>query len=431
YKRTNIICARDGGRVGSVGLQSKKEIPSSAGVRFLDSPGKQALLLSLLLVVATIALYYPVNHHPFANIDDDGYVSDNAHVKAGLQWETIKWALTAYDDNNWHPLTWMSHSLDYQLLGPDPGRHHDSNVVLHALNAVLLLWVLWRATGYLWRSFMVAALFALHPVNVESVAWIAERKTMLSMVFFLLALGAYRWYAREPRVGRYILVAFLYGLGLMAKPQVITFPAVLLLWDYWPLRRIFADGKEPFHGTTQAGPIPPQKFSWLIWEKVPLVFLSLGSAYLTMKAQRVGGPKSWVYTGYVRVGNAIVSYPRYVGKAFWPSRLSIMYPHPGYSLKTWQVIAASLFLLGVTALVAANWRRRGYLLVGWLWFLGTFVPMIGVIQVGRQAMADRYAYLPFVGLFIMVCWWIADWAGERHVPATALAACSIVVLIVL
>src|SRR5271167_1943999 len=196
------------------------------------------LLLSLLLVGATLALYFPVTHHPFVNYDDVEYVTDNLHVKAGLTWDTLAWAFTTYDAANWQPLTWLSHALDYWLFQLDPAGHHDTNLLLHGLNVAVLFWVLWLATGYPGRSLMVAALFALHPINVESVVWVAERKNLLSMLFFLLALGSYRWYALQPRVGRYAVVALLYILGLMSKPQVITLPFVLLLWDYWPLQRV-------------------------------------------------------------------------------------------------------------------------------------------------------------------------------------------------
>src|ERR1035437_3304286 len=253
---------------------------------------------------------------------------------------------------------------------------------------------------------MVAALFALHPINVESVVWIAERKNLLSMLFFLLALGVYRWYARGPRPGRYAVVALLFALGLMAKPQVITLPFVLLLWDYWPLRRMFTANQEPPSGTKAPDVIPARSFSRLILEKLPLVALSAVSAAITMQAQRLGGLNPDVSLS-TRLANALVCYARYVGKAVWPARLAPMYPHPGNSLAKWEVLSALLFLLVISALVTAG-RRRRYLLVGWLWFLGTLIPMIGLVQVGRQAMADRYAYLPFIGLFIMICWGVAD-----------------------
>jgi hypothetical protein len=374
------------------------------------------------LVVATVVLYYPAIHHPFVNYDDDGYVTENYHVQAGLTWDTVAWAFTSHDQANWHPLSWLSHALDCQLFELNPAGHHGTNVLLHALNAALLFWILLQATGSAGRSFMVAALFALHPINVESVVWIAERKNLLSMLFFLLALGAYRWYARQPRPGRYSVIAFLFALGLMAKPQVITLPFVLLLWDYWPLRRMLADGEPAAAGTETV--FPPRSFHNLLLEKLPLVALSAISAVITMKAQRVGGGINPELSLSTRLANAIVSYARYVGKAFWPTRLAPMYPHPGNSLAKWEVLAALLFLLVVTALVIAA-RRHRYLPVGWLWFLGTLIPMIGLVQVGRQAMADRYAYLPFIGLFVMICWGVADcvgassrWLASRRVEAT-------------
>ena len=369
----------------------------------------RAPLIALALVIVTVALYSPVNRYDFADVDDAAYLTDNLHIKYGLDWDGVKWAFTTYYVANWHPVTWLSHALDCELFRLNPGRHHNMNVLLHGLDAVLLFWVLLRATGYLGRSAIVAGLFALHPINVESVVWVAERKNVLSMLFFLLALAAYRWYAMRPRVDRYLLVAFLFALGLMSKPQVITLPFVLLLWDYWPLQRMFAGTREASEVSATAAEIPPQKLSWLILEKVPLLALSAASAVVTMKAQRAGGAINPLnsYSLPVRLENAIVSYVSYVGKAVWPLHLAAFYPYPSTSLNALNVAACSLLLLGVTALVIVN-RQRRYLLVGWFWFLGTLVPMIGLVQVGGQGMADRYAYLPFLGLFIMICWGVAD-----------------------
>jgi tetratricopeptide (TPR) repeat protein len=410
--------------------KNQKRIDVRPGPGRLAPPGRLTLLLSFLLVAATLALYSPVNHHRFANYDDDEYVTDNAHVKAGLSGDTVAWAFTTYDAANWHPLTWLSHTLDYQLFQLDPGGHHDANLLLHGLNVALLFWVLWQATGYAGRSLIVAALFALHPINVESVVWVAERKNLLSLLFFLLALGAYRRYVRQPRVGRYAAVTLFYVLGLMSKPQVITLPFVLLLWDYWPLRRMAVREGKSTDATEPAAIFPQRIFAWLVKEKIPLFVLSAGSAVITMRAQRLGGginPDSALLT---RLANAIVSYARYLGEAFWPTRLAPIYPYPVGPFKAWEVAAAALLLAAITALAIVG-RRHRYLLVGWFWFLGTLVPMIGLVQVGRQAMADRYAYLPFVGLFIVICWGVSDWAMQRHVPIAWQAGVSVGILLVL
>jgi len=396
----------------------------------LASPDRQKWLAVVLLVAATVALYYPVDGHPFVNYDDNVYVTENAHVTAGLRWSTFRYAFTVFDQGNWHPLTWLSHAADCQMFGLNPAGHHDTNIALHALNVVLLFWVLQQATGYIGRSAMVAGLFALHPINVETVAWISERKNLLSMTFFLLALGAYRLYVLKPEVSRYAVVALLYALGLMSKPQVITFPCVLLLWDYWPLRRMFAPGEGPDSGIAEgATTVPARKLSWLLWEKLPLFALSAISAVITMKAQQAGHAMR-LYPLSVRLENAIVAYASYVKKAFWPADLAPMYPHPGDALAKGTVFAALLFLLVVSAWVVVE-RRRRYLMMGWLWFMGTLVPMIGLVQVGNQAMADRYAYLSFLGLFIMVCWGVADLAKQRHIATAWLSGVSIVVLLAL
>jgi len=396
------------------------------------SPRARVLLLVTGIVIATVALYYPVASHPFLNYDDDIYVVTNPQAQAGLTWETVKWSFTALYASNWHPLTWLSHALDCQLFNLDAGRHHETNLLLHVINVMLLFWVLWRATGYAERSAMVAALFALHPMNVETVAWIAERKNLLSMMFLLLALGAYGWYARKPRAPRYLVVACFYALGLMAKPQVITLPFVLLLWDYWPLRRMSYAAAGP--AAIDGEPIVPLKpLSWLVLEKLPLLALSAASALITIHAQYESGAMSgpqWQPFG-LRIENAFLAYARYLGKAIWPSHLTLIYPHPGNSIRIWQVAAALLLLLAITGLTVAARHRRPYLLIGWLWFLGTMVPMIGVVQVGVQAMADRYAYLPFVGLFIMTCWMAADWAEQRHIAPAWQWGVSLAVLLAL
>ncbi len=393
--------------------------------------GTQTLLLSLLLLVSTLALYYPVHRYPFIDIDDNLYVTENAHVLEPLSLSTVEWAFTHSFVLNYDPLTFFSHNLDVRMFGLNAGRHHDVNVILHALNALLLFWVLKRATGFTGRSFMVAALFALHPIQVENVAWISERKTMLSTLFFLLALGAYRWYARQPGRRRMAVVAVLYGLGLLAKPQVITLPFVLLLWDYWPLRRMLPMEPEATADTATDEVFPPRTFSALVKEKVPLFVIAAVDAVLTVVAQHVPGPPRWHFTLATRLANAIVAYAQYVGKALWPTPLALEYLYRGNSLTWFEVLGASLLLLTITAAVIAA-RRRRYLLVGWLWFLGTLFPMIGLVtQPDLEALADRYAYISFLGLFLIVCWGVADWAKRRHLPRALLPAASIIVLLVL
>jgi protein O-mannosyl-transferase len=397
-------------------IQPVKATPDSPGL--FSSPQKRTVVLCLLLVAATLAVYNPVNRNAFVNFDDDHYITGNPHVLGGLNWNMVRWAFTNYYEANWHPLTWISHALDVQLFGLNPVGHHYTNVVLHALNAVLLFLLLQSATGFTWRSLAVAALFALHPVNVESVAWASERKNVLSMMFLLLAFQAYGRYARRPAAGRYALVAGIFACGLMSKPQVITLPFLLLLWDYWPLGRY-----EEVSGGSIA------KAQALLLEKVPLFLMSLISAVVTVQAQKAGGAihSAIIYPFYLRLENAIVSYLRYLGKAFWPTQLSPLYPHPLDLLRLWQVIASTIFLLLATGLVIRN-RRHGYLLTGWFWFLGALVPMIGLVQVGEQAMADRYAYLPFVGLFVMACWGISEWAMSRKLSATWLVVPSLAVM---
>lgn len=357
-------------------------------------------------MVATLALYNPVNRHPFVNYDDDRYITENPHVHNGLTWRTITWAFTATEQGNWHPLTWLSHALDYQLFHQNPAGHHFTSLLIHAANAVLLFLFLMYATRRLGPSLFVAALFALHPINVESVAWVAERKNVLCTFFFFATLIAYCWYARQPDWRRYLVFAGLFVLGLMSKPMVITLPFVLLLLDYWPLGRIRG-------GRADATAAPLSK---LVVEKLPLIALSAASAVITMQAQRAGGAmrSTAQFSLAVRLENAVMAYAMYLWKMIWPSHLSPIYPHPGDSLAGWQVGTSALVLLAVTA-VALKFRARRYLLTGWLWFLGTLVPVIGLVQVGDQAMADRYAYIPLVGIFIMIAWRIADLADSKQI----------------
>ena len=387
-------------------------------------PQQRVAIFCLLLVALTLAFYNPIAHNRFVDFDDSSYIVTNPQVQAGLTWSTVKWSFTTFREGNWHPLTWLSHALDCQLFHLNPVGHHYVNLLLHAANAMLLFLLLQRATGFTWQSLLVAALFALHPVNVESVAWAAERKNVLSMLFFLLALHAYDRYARTGRRPFYVGVVLLFSLGLMAKPQIVTSPFVLLLWDYWPLERIA--------GTTGTNPVgahpTPRSFWFLAWEKWPLFALAVGDSLVTILAQRSGNTVRSIaqVSLSARLENVFVSYARYVGKAVWPSDLIPMYLHPGDSLPLWQVAASIVALLAVSLLVVRQ-RDRRYLALGWFWFLGTLVPMIGIVTVGDQAMADRYAYLPFIGLFIAAAWSAGDLASARKFLTAWLLASALLI----
>ena len=370
-------------------------------------------LIALLLFLGTVALYYPTLHNGFVNYDDPAYVTSNPHVQRGLTRQSVTWAVTSTAEANWHPLTWLSHMIDVQWFALRPAAHHAQSVLWHAVNVVLLFLVLAKATGFLGRSAVVAALFAVHPLNVESVAWVAERKTVLCTFFLLLALSAYGWYVKQPRASRYLVVALLFALGLMAKPMVITLPLVLLLLDFWPLQRF-----------------PRTPLSRLVLEKIPLLALSAVSAAITLYAQRAGGAvgSTALLPLSMRMKNAIYSYFIYVDKALWPSRLAVLYPHPEGSLALWKVLGAAAVLITITAVVW-HFRERRYLLTSWLWFLITLAPVIGIVQVGRQAWADRYAYFPLWGLFVIGVWLLSEAATRIQLSCAARAALASAVLI--
>jgi hypothetical protein len=399
------------------------------------------ILSCIFLVIGTAVVYSRVRGAEFVNYDDQNYVVQNAHVQAGLTWKTLTWALQSTEWDNWHPLTWLSHALDCQLYGLNPAGHHITNVLLHIFNVLLLFLLLTWGTAAPGRSFLVAALFALHPLNVESVAWVAERKNVLSTLFFLLAIGAYGWYAMKPNLRRYSLTAALFGLGLAAKPMVITLPFVLLLLDYWPLRR-----NQPVPPRTRGRKKPqaqigvpvsspalsfaPAPWSRLVLEKVPLLLLSGGSAVITVVAQRSGGAvrSLEVFSLWVRLQNALYAYAMYVWKAFWPTRLAVLYPHPGPTLTALQLGLAAVSLVAISILVSKQRLAHPYLVTGWLWYLGTLVPVIGLIQVGQQAMADRYAYVPLIGIFVMLVWGVGDWADSKKISLPARASATAIVL---
>lgn len=356
----------------------------------------QALLWAAAAIAAmAIVVYWPVHNHPFIGFDDPGYVTENPRVKDGLTLKSVRWALTTNYFANWHPLTWIAHMTDVQLFGLNAGAHHLVNLAFHVANSVLVLFVFWKMTGAVWRSALVAALFAVHPLHVESVAWVAERKDMLSTFFWLLATWAYVAYVNRPppRKGRYVLVIVLFALGLTAKPMLVTFPCVLLLLDVWPLRR------------AELGASPPAVWLRLLYEKAPFFALAAASSVVTFLAQRAAGAVESLnrLPLSVRGANAIVSYWNYVAKLVWPGGMGLLYPYPK-TLPLTTVLTALLALTVISAIAVLTARKRPYVLVGWLWFVGTLVPVIGIIQVGKQPMADRYSYLPSIGLFVVVAW---------------------------
>ena len=352
---------------------------------WLERPsGRTVLAAAALVALVALGLYSRAPANGFVGFDDDVYITDNPHLRDGLTWAGVRYAFTTTDVANWHPVTWLSYLLDVDLFGPGPWGFHATNVAWHAVNAALLLGLLWSATGALIPSVVVAMLFAVHPLNVESVAWIAERKNVLSTTFWLLLMMAYVSWTRRPRPAGYLLVAVGLALALMAKPMAVTAPFVLLLLDYWPLDRV--------------------RLGWrrLVAEKLPLFALVIAASVVTFVVQRAGGAMSTAigYPLSARIENAVWAYGQYLFKMVWPSRLAAFYPHPQGALPDWQVALVGVALAAVTAALFAARTRAQPALVGWLWYLGTLVPVIGLVQVGSQAMADRYAYVPLIGVFI-------------------------------
>ena len=412
---------------------------------------RSPLFLGAILGIATFIIFLPAIHHEFVNYDDPDYVTSNRHVLEGPTLENLEWAFTSGHASNWHPLTWISHMFDAQLFGEQPAGHHFSSVLIHAVNAALLFWVLGRMTGSVWRSWMVAALFALHPLRVESVAWVSERKDVLSTFFFLLTLFAYATYAKgrqkaEPGqlaiesqkrvpalskreatplkgagakrkpvenhsepigggsgLGWYLLALVMFSLGLMSKPMLVTVPFLLLLLDYWPLNRLRLETGKGFL----------QQVLLLTLEKVPLLVLSLLSSAVTFLVQKEGGVVSTALPLDARLGNAVISYVRYLGKFAWPDDLSVLYPHPGY-WPLWQVIGAVLTVVAISVAVIWQMRKAPYLFTGWFWFVGMMIPVVGVVQVGIQSMADRYAYTTMIGVGLALVWGLGDLVANRE-----------------
>ncbi|HIJ70763.1 MAG TPA: tetratricopeptide repeat protein [Planctomycetes bacterium] len=394
-------------------------------------------LIYSALVLAILVAFELVASCDFVSYDDFQYVCGNLQVQSGLTLDSVLWAFTTSYKSNWHPLTWLSYMLDFELFGLSPFWYHFVNLLFHIANTLLLFEIFRRMTGLLWHSAFVAALFALHPVHVESVAWVAERKDVLSGLFWMLTIAAYLWYIRRPSLISYLLVLLVFCLGLMAKPMLVTLPFVLLLLDYWPLGRLGRAGQKQNESSIYAEPAGPDKhtvsLSGLILEKIPLFILSAAVIVVTFAIQK-GGKAMAPISAFglrFRLSNALVSCVRYIGKTIYPTRLAVLYPLRLEGLPVWQPIVSFILLAVISVAVFYSVRKRPFFLTGWLWFLITLVPVIGLVQVGIQAMADRYTYLSSIGLFIMITWGAAEGANKWRHGTIALKVSSLVVLVIL
>jgi hypothetical protein len=355
------------------------------------NPGSQKLIVYIVLTVVTLAVFWQVNQFDFVNFDDDIYLTKNYHIKPGITQNGISWAFSTTYAEFWHPLTWLSLMFDYQLYGLNAGGYHLTNLILHIMSALLLFWLFNRMTGAIWKSAFVAALFALHPLRVESVAWVAERKDVLSAFFWMLTLCLYAYYTEKPVIRRYLLVGFSFVCGLMSKSMVVTLPVVMILLDYWPLKRFQS-----------------QKGSLILWqlrEKIPLFIFSAIFSILSIYAQPKEPMNGWPFPLESRIINALISFVIYLEKIFWPHDLALCYPFFGQA-PLWQVSGAVSLILVISVAVILMMKRLPYLFVGWLWYSVTILPVIGIIPVGNNAMADRYVYLPSIGIAIMLAWGI-------------------------
>jgi tetratricopeptide (TPR) repeat protein len=398
-------------------------------------PKRQSLLaLSLLLTALTLSAYWQVQHNDFVNYDDYRYVLENQHVLAGLTWEGLYWAFGNLEAGFWQPLTWLSHMLDCELFGPFPKGHHWSSLLLHMANGLVLFLLLQRMTGALWRSWLVAALFAVHPLHVESVAWVSQRKDVLSTLLWLGTMWGYLLYQRSPRPSTYLLVLVFFVSGLMAKAMLVSLPIVLLLLDYWPIGRLRSKLSPDPPASSLVAKVqsaPPSSAGRLILEKVPLFAIAAFFVLITYFAERHVGavsPESWPLK--VRIANALVSYVIYIRQMFWPLDLSPLYLHPG-KFPLWHVVAAGLLLTAISGVTIRLARRRPYLIVGWLWYLVTLLPVSGLIQIGSHAHADRYTYVPFIGLFIMFVWGARDGWPRGNIGRIGLASSVALILLIL
>lgn len=387
------------------------------------------LIVTFLFSIAVFSIYAPGLYNGFiVNYDDHVYVVGNPSVKAGLTHSGVVWAFTAVHSYNWHPLTWLSHMLDVQVFGLNPTGHHLVNILFHVANSLLLFGILRKLTAAFWRSLFVAALFALHPLHVESVAWIAERKDVLSTFFGFLAILAYIDFVRSPKLLRYILVLFFFILSLLAKPMFVTFPFLLLLLDYWPLLRWRFNPPDPDGVIAKPGSRP---LSILILEKIPLFILTIASSAATHYVQRKAGALNLDTPLWLNMGNALISYVKYIIKMFWPHPLAAIYPFNPDEINLLNVLAASLLILGTSYLAFRQMKSRPYFLVGWLWYLGTLVPVIGFVRIGDHALADRYTYIPLIGLFVACVWGVDELIQRLHLNKRIVVGVSIAVLLIL
>jgi protein O-mannosyl-transferase len=389
--------------------------------------------ISLFLIVITLALYWPVRTYDFVKYDDYKYVTANRYIQSGITSKSIWWAFTSGYASNWHPVTWLSHMLDYEIFGLNPGAYHLVNLSFHIVNTLLLLIVFFRMTKALWASAFIAAVFALHPLHVESVAWIAERKDVLSTFFWMLTMLAYIKYVEKPNAIRYIITLLLFALGLMAKPMLVSLPLVLLLLDYWPLERIKLNLKaerENTENNDSQSTLKKESALRLFIEKIPFFILTVLSSIVTFIAQQRSGAVQSIDVIDIksRTGNAIVSFVGYISKMVWPSRLAVLYPHPGDSLSLLKVIFCGLLLILCTIVVILLSRKHKYLVTGWFWYIITLIPVIGLVQVGIQSMADRYMYIPMTGLLIIIAWSVKDFTASLKHHKRVLTASSVLIL---
>jgi len=395
------------------------------------------IFVYLALALGTITVFWQVCNFEFVVYDDNFYITDNQHVLTGLTTDNIVWAFTTGHAANWHPLTWLSLMLDCQLFGPNPGWMHLMNLILHLANTLLVFAILKKMTDSVWPSAFVAAAFALHPMHVESVAWIAERKDVLSTLFWLLTLAAYVGYVRRSTVFRYIVTLLVFAMGLLVKPMLVTLPFVFLLLDYWPLKRFsIADVRLPIEKNPKLkikklefaqSSAEPRSFGYLILEKLPLFILSAVSSVITFLVQGTGAFINVVPLGD-RIANAFLAYSIYIGKMFWPQNLAVIYPFDAGALTLWRIAFCFLLLLVISVLVIRFGRKCPYLPVGWFWFVGTLVPVIGLVQVGLQSLADRYTYIPYIGLFVMIAWGLPELLSKWSYRKIALDISAVVML---